>query len=148
MVRAIKNWWADQRGEFLVQFVLLFPIAVVMLGLVIDGGFMYQEYRSAQTTVEAAAQVASHEIDVNYFRATNQVILNQGAAAGIAQQFVNLNRSKYLVKTSISAQPDRITVWGQAKIPTIFFKMFGVSELVVTVSGQGYPAFGINREGE
>lgn len=148
MIRLFRKWWNDQQGEYLVQFVLLFPVAVVMLGLVIDGGFMYQQYRAAQTTVEAAAQVASHEIDVNHFRATNQVILNRSAATAIAQQFVNLNKNKYLVKTKITAEPKRITVWGQSKIPTIFFKIFGVSQLVVTVSGQGYPAFGINREGE
>lgn len=148
MIQWFRKWGNDQRGEYLVQFVLLFPVAVVMLGLVIDGGFMYQQYRAAQTTVEAAAQVASHEIDVNHFRATNQVILNRGAATAIAQQFINLNKSKYLTKTNITAQPNRITVWGQAKIPTTFSKIFGVSELTVTVSGQGYPAFGINREGE
>jgi len=148
MRKGLKRFWLDQGGEYLVHFVLLFPVAVVMLGLVIDGGFMYQQYRAAQTTVEAAAQVASHEIDVNHFRATNQVVLDRSAATAIAQQFVNLNKSKYLVKTRITTQPTRITVWGQAKIPTIFFKIFGVSELVVTVSGQGYPAFGINREGE
>lgn len=144
----MSKLWHDERGAYLVQFVLLFPVAIVMLGLVVDGGFMYQQYRAAQTTVEAAAQVASHEIDVNHFRATNQIVLNQSAATAIAQQFVNLNKSQYLVKTKITTQPDRIMVWGQAKIPTIFFKIFGVSELVVTVNGQGYPAFGINREGE
>ena len=148
MIRCFKKWWHDQRGEYLVQFVLLFPLAIVMLGLVIDGGFMYQQYRAAQTTVEAAAQVASHEIDVNHFRATNQVVLDRSAASAIAQEFVNLNKSQYLVKTKITAERRRITVWGLAKIPTIFFRIFGVSELVVTVSGQGYPAFGINQEGE
>lgn len=148
MLRCFKKWWHDQRGEYLVQFVLLFPLAIVMLGLVIDGGFMYQQYRAAQTTVEAAAQVASHEIDVNHFRVTNQVVLDRSAATVIAQEFVNLNKSQYLVKTKITAERRRITVWGLAKIPTIFFRIFGVSELVVTVSGQGYPAFGINQEGE
>lgn len=148
MVRCFKKWWPDQRGEYLVQFVLLFPLAIVMLGLVIDGGFMYQQYRAAQTTVEAAAQVASHEIDVNHFRVTNQIVLDRSAATVIAQEFVNLNKSQYLVKTKITAERRRITVWGLAKIPTIFFRIFGVSELVVTVSGLGYPAFGINQEGE
>ena len=148
MWRRVKKFFSDERGEYLVQFVLLFPLAIVMLGLVIDGGFMYQQYRAAQTTVEAAAQVASHEIDVIHFRETNQVILNRGAATAIAQQFVNLNKNQYLVKTKITAKPERITVWGQAKVPTIFFKIFGVTELVMTVSGHGYPAFGINREGE
>lgn len=148
MVRCFKKWWHDQRGEYLVQFVLVFPVAIVMLGLVIDGGFMYQQYRAAQTTVEAAAQVASHEIDVNHFRVTNQIVLDRSAATVIAQELVNLNKSQYLVKTKITAERRRITVWGLAKIPTIFFRIFGVSELVVTVSGQGYPAFGINQEGE
>lgn len=144
----LKKFFSDERGEYLVQFVLLFPLAIVMLGLVIDGGFMYQQYRAAQTTVEAAAQAASHEIDANYFHTTSQVVLDRGKATAIAQRFVNLNKSQYLVKTKITAERRRITVWGQAKIPTIFFKIFGVSELVVTVSGQGYPAFGINQEGE
>lgn len=148
MLRCLKKWWNDQRGEYLVQFVLLFPLAIVMLGLVIDGGFMYQQYRAAQTTVEAAAQVASHEIDANYFHTTSQIILERNKAARIAQQFLNLNKSEYLVKTKITVEPRRITVWGMAKIPTIFFRIFGVSELVVTVSGRGYPAFGINQEGE
>ena len=148
MVRCFKKWWHDQRGEYLVQFVLLFPLAIVMLGLVIDGGFMYQQYRAAQTTVEAAAQVASHEIDANYFHTTSQIILERSKAARIAQQFINLNKSEYLVKTKITVAPRRITVWGMARIPTIFFRVFGVSELVVTVSGKGYPAFGINQEGE
>lgn len=148
LLKELKHWWHDQRGEYLVQFVLLFPVAVVMLGLVIDGGLMYQQYRYAQTTVQGAAQAASHEIDVNHFRATDEVVLDQGGASAIAQQFIDLNKSKYLVKTQITTQPRRIIVWGQAKIPTIFFRIFGISELVVTVSGQGYPAFGINREGE
>ena len=148
MLRCLKKLWHDQRGEYLVQFVLLFPLAIVMLGLVIDGGFMYQQYRAAQTTVEAAAQVASHEIDANHFHTTSQVILERSKATAIAQQFINLNKSEYLVKTKITVEPRRITVWGMAKIPTIFFRIFGVSELVVTVSGKGYPAFGINQEGE
>lgn len=148
LFKEFKRWWRDQRGEYLVQFVLLFPVAIVMLGLVVDGGFMYQQYRYAQTTVQAAAQAASHEIDVNHFRATDEVVLDQVGATAIAKQFINLNKSKYLVKTQITTQPTRILVWGQAKIPTIFFKIFGINELVVTVSGQGYPAFGINREGE
>lgn len=148
MSERIKKFFRDERGEYLAQFVLLFPVAVVMLGLVIDGGFMYQQYRAAQTTVEAAAQAASHEIDVNYFHSTSQVILDRANATAVAQQFINLNRNQYLTKIKITVQPKRITVWGQAKIPTIFFKIFGVTQLVVTVSGQGYPAFGINREGE
>lgn len=148
LFKLFNHWWRDQRGEYLVHFVLLFPVAIVMLGLVIDGGFMYQQYRYAQTTVEAAAQAASHQIDVNHFRTTDEVVLDQSGATAVAQKFIALNKTQYLVQTQITTQPTRITVWGKAKIPTIFFRIFGIRELVVTVSGQGYPAFGINREGE
>lgn len=148
LFKLFNQWWRDQRGEYLVHFVLLFPVAIVMLGLVVDGGFMYQQYRYAQTTVEAAAQAASHEIDVNHFRTTDEVVLDQSSATAIAQKFIALNKTRYLVQTQITTQPTRIMVWGKAKIPTIFFRIFGIRELVVTVSGQGYPAYGINHEGE
>ncbi len=148
IVRAIQKWHQDQHGEYLLQFVLIFPLLLVMTGLVIDGGYMYQQYRLAETTVEAAAQAASHAIDVQYFRETDEVILDSGQAPAIAQQFVNLNKGPNLRQVQITVQPRLITVQGTAKIPTIFFRMFGINSLTVKVVGRGYPAYGINVEGQ
>ncbi len=148
IVRVIRRWHQDNRGEYLLQFVLIFPLLIVMTGLVIDGGYMYQQYRLAETTVEAAAQAASHAIDVQHFRETDEVILDGALAPAIASQFVNLNKGKNLKQVQIAVAPRLITVQGTAEIPTIFFRIFGINSLTVNVVGRGYPAYGINVEGQ
>jgi len=62
-------------GQYLVQTVILLPMMMILVGLVVDGGWMYWQYRRAEIAVNAAAQAASHAIDVEYFRETNQVRL-------------------------------------------------------------------------
>ncbi len=144
----VRKWHRDEKGEYLLQFVLIFPLLIVMTGLVIDGGYMYQQSRLAETTVEAAAQAASHAIDVQHFRETDDVILDSAQAPAIASQFVNLNKGKNLKQVLISVAPRLITVQGKAEIPTIFFKIFGINSLTVNVVGRGYPSYGINVEGQ
>ena len=138
----------DERGSILVQTVILLPVMLMLIGLVLDGGWMYWQYRRAEVTVNAAAQAASHAIDINNFRATNQVRLDQGEAAAIAGDFIQLNRRGILTLTAVRASRDRITVDATAQIPTIFFRLAGISLLTVQVQGTAYPAFGINREGQ
>ncbi len=134
----------DTRGEFLVQTVILFPLLMLLIGLVLDGGWMYWQYRRAEVTVNAAAQAASHAIDIQYFRQTNQIRLDTGQAAGVASDFVNLNRRGNVTLTGIQIAPNRITVNGAATIPTIFLRLAGIGSLTMHVQGTAYPAFGIN----
>lgn len=138
----------DERGSILVQTVILLPVMLLLIGLVLDGGWMYWQYRHAEVTVNAAAQAASHAIDINNFRATNQVRLDQGEAAAVAGDFIQLNRRGILTLTGVRASRDRITVDATAQIPTIFFRLAGIPLLTMQVQGTAYPAFGINREGQ
>ena len=143
-----KQFRRDERGSFLVQTVILLPVMLLLIGLVLDGGWMYWQYRRAEVTVNAAAQAASHAIDINYFRATNQVQLSQGEAAAVAGDFIQLNRRGVLTLTGVRVSRDQITVNATAQIPTIFFRLAGIPLLTVRVQGTAYPAFGINREGQ
>ncbi len=143
-----KKFRDDVRGQFLVQFVILFPLMLLLIGLVLDGGWMYWQYRRADTMVNAAAQAASHAIDINHFRATNQVRLDRGEAAGVASDFINLNRRGHITLTSIRLGRDQIAVNATARIPTIFLRMAGIPFFDVRVNGTAYPAFGINFEGQ
>ncbi len=148
LTRCRERLDGDERGEWLVQFVILFPLLIVMIGLVLDGGWMYWQYRRAEVTVNAAAQAASHAIDIGTFRQKNQVILDAGQATSIAATFVRLNAGGDLKSVSIFVAPRLITVGGVATIRTIFFQLFGIGSLTVRVQGQAYPAFGINVEGQ
>ncbi len=143
-----KQFRRDERGSLLVQTVILLPVMLLLIGLVLDGGWMYWQYRRAEVTVNAAAQAASHAIDINYFRATNQVRLSQGEAAAVAGDFIQLNRRGMMTLTGVRVSRDQITVNATAQIPTIFFRLAGIPLLTVRVQGTAYPAFGINREGQ
>lgn len=144
----IKRFYKDTRGQFLVQFVILFPLMLLLIGLVLDGGWMYWQYRRADVMVNAAAQAASHAIDINHFRQTNQVRLDQGEAVAVAYDFINLNRRGDITVTGMQLEQDQIAVNATARIPTIFFRLAGIPFFDVRVNGTAYPAFGINIEGQ
>lgn len=138
----------DQRGSYIIQTVILFPLVLLLIGLVLDGGWMYWQYRRADVMVNAAAQAASHAIDINYFRTTDQVRLDQSAAASVANDFINLNRRGNVKITGIQIRRDQIAVNATARIPTIFLRIAGIPFFDVRVNGTAYPAFGINNEGQ
>gem|GEM_PF-710122 len=138
----------DDRGQYLVQTVILLPMMMILVGLVLDGGSMYWQYRRAQITVNAAAQAASHAIDVEYFRETNQVRLNSGEAWGVVSGFVNINQRGQMQVTGIFIGNNQVVVDANAQVQTIFFRLAGISSLSMRVEGRAYPAFGINIEGQ
>ncbi len=138
----------DRRGQYLVQTVILLPVMLVLVGLVLDGGWMYWQYRRADIAVNAAAQAASHAIDLEHFRETNEIQLDAGEAYGAASGYVNINQRGQMQVTGISVSPKRVVIDATAQIQTIFFRLAGISSLDMRVEGQAYPAFGINQEGQ
>ena len=138
----------DERGQYLVQTVILLPMLMILVGLVLDGGWMYWQYRRAEITVNAAAQAASHAIDVEYFRQTNQVRLDAGEAWSAASGLVNINQRGQLQVTGIQIGNNQVIVNAHAEVQTIFFRLAGISSVSMRVEGRAYPAFGINLEGQ
>jgi Flp pilus assembly protein TadG len=47
--------WRSERGQYLVQFVLILPALIAFMGLVIDIGNAYAHQRTAQNAADAAA---------------------------------------------------------------------------------------------
>ena len=109
---------------------------------------MYWQYRRAEITVSAAAQAASHAIDVEYFRQTNQVQLNLGEAWDVAQGFIWINQRGHMQVQGIWVGEDEIVVAATAYVDTLFLRFAGINRLPLRAIGRAYPAFGINREGQ
>ncbi|CAG0945069.1 hypothetical protein ANRL1_02101 [Anaerolineae bacterium] len=147
-MQKINQRLCDERGQYLVQTVVLLPMLMILVGLVLDGGSMYWQYRRAEITVNAAAQAASHAIDVEYFRQTNQVRLDSGEAWSAASGFVNINQRGQMQVTGIQIGNNQVIVNANAEVQTIFFRLAGISSLSMRVEGRAYPAFGINMEGQ
>jgi Flp pilus assembly protein TadG len=148
MIRKLRNLLKDQAGQYLVQTIILLPMMMILVGLVLDGGWMYWQYRRAEIAVNAAAQAASHAIDVEYFRETNQVRLDSGEAWSAASGFVNINQRGQMQVTGIYIGNNQVVVNANAEVQTIFFRLAGISSLSMRVEGRAYPAFGINVEGQ
>ena len=144
----VNHFHRSEHGQYLVQTVILLPMMMILVGLVLDGGWMYWQYRRAEIAVNAAAQAASHAIDVEYFRETNQVRLDQGEAWSAASGFVNINQRGEMQVTGIYIGDNQVVVDANAEVQTIFFRLVGISSLSMRVEGRAYPAFGINTEGQ
>jgi Flp pilus assembly protein TadG len=148
MIHHWRQFLHNQSGQFLVQTVILLPLMLVLVGLVLDGGWMYWQYRRAEIAVNAAAQAASHAIDVEHFRETNEVRLDPGEASGAASGYLNINQRGQMQVTGIYISPNRVIIDANAQVQTIIFRFAGLSSLTMRVEGQAYPAFGINAEGQ
>ncbi len=148
IIRLFRTFLQNQSGQFLVQAVILLPMMMILVGLVLDGGWMYWQYRRAEIAVNAAAQAASHAIDVDYFRETNQVRLSVGEAWDAASGFVNINARGQMQVTGIQVSDRQVVISANAQVQTIFFRLAGISTLTMRVEGRAYPAFGINTEGQ
>ena len=148
IIRLFRTFLQNQSGQFLVQAVILLPMMMILVGLVLDGGWMYWQYRRAEIAVNAAAQAASHAIDIDYFRETNQVRLSVGEAWDAASGFVNINARGQMQVTGIQVSDRQVVISANAQVQTIFFRLAGISTLTMRVEGRAYPAFGINTEGQ
>jgi len=138
----------DESGQYLVWFLIMFPLILALIGLAVDGGIMYREYRRAQIAADTAAQAAAHEVDVAHFAATNEVILEADAFA-VAQHYAGLNSWGRARVTQVAVLPDnRVRVIAQANVPTFFMRAIGIPSVRVGIVGYARPAFGLNVEGQ
>jgi len=140
---------ASEQGQSLALFAITLPLAIILLGLVVDGGLMYLTYRKATIAANLGAQAASHAIDEDYYRATNLVRLERGRALGIAQQYAALNSHGTPIQvTDIRLQRRTVRVAARTHYDTLFMRLAGVRSVTLRVRGQAYAAFGISREGQ
>ena len=143
-----KRFLTDNRGQYVVQLVVWFPVLLLMLGMVVDGGLIYWQYRRAHNAVNLAAQAASQCVDIPYFLAENRVRLDQAEAAGVASNYVALNGGGRVQLAGVYTYPYLVVVRGRATINTLFVQAAGLGPFTVEVEGQAYPAFGIAAEGQ
>jgi len=114
-----------------------------MVGLVFDGGMMWNQVRRAQWAVDGAAVAAASEIDPYVYRDTGRVTLTHDAYS-TAVYYARLNDANLHV-TSVYIQEQVVYVRAWVKIDTYFLGIFGVNGLRVNVRGRERPAWGISE---
>ncbi len=135
-----------EQGQVLFQTALFLPLLFILIGLVVDGGLMFANYRRAQIAVDTAAHAASHQVSREVFYNTNQVVLAWQSALDRATDYGTYNAHGQLIIRNIIVGPNWVRVEGEALLPTVFMRFVGISELRVRVVGEAYPAYGIDYE--
>lgn len=151
----MRRLWERLRredGQYTVIVVMAMPLALILMGLVVDMGLLYVQRQRCQVAADAAAQAAAHEVDTGHLFATNQVRLNPGVDY-VAQYFARINGGRYAgvrirVQDVYVDANGRVNVRVRARIPTVFLRIVGLRSWTVNLTGQAYPAFGINVEGD
>ena len=73
-LRSMKAWIPGrfaprpQRGQVLVWIVFMLPVLLALIGLVFDGGMMWNQFRRARWVADGAAVAAASEIDPITYR--------------------------------------------------------------------------------
>lgn len=137
----------DDRGQALFQTALFLPLLLVILGVLVDGGLLLTSYRRAQIAADTAAHAASHQISIEVFVESNQVVLG-APAFDKAFQYGTTNSYGHLALNTVSILNEGrlVRVTGQASLPTVFMRLVGISSITVPVVGEAYPAYGIEDE--
>ncbi|MBU0491498.1 MAG: hypothetical protein KKA73_13975 [Chloroflexi bacterium] len=140
---------AREAGQTLVFLLLLLPVFFAFVGFVVDGGYMFLQYRRAYATANGAAQAAAQAVDRQHFIQTNEVILNPANARTQVYHYVELNGhgSDFQI-LYIGASQDTVYVDVRTRLDTIFMKLAGIDYVTVALRGTARPAYGIRQEGE
>ena len=143
----LANLRKDERGQALFQTALFLPLLLVVLGLVVDGGLLLTSYRRTQIAADTAAHAASHQISIEVFVESNQVVLG-APAFDKALEYGTTNSYGHLALNTVSIlnQGRLVRVTGHASLPTVFMRLVGISSITVPVVGEAYPAYGIEEE--
>jgi uncharacterized membrane protein len=146
--RACPGRSRGEDGQYLVILAISLVVVIALLGLVVDGGFLFRGYRQARTVANMAAHAASFQIDEQHFVSTNRVRLDAGKAAAVATDFVAANIRQGMHPVGVTVWADRVSVTVAADVPVVFMCLFGATNISVRATAYARPSWGIEQEGD
>ncbi len=136
-----------EQGQALLWIAILLPLFIALVGLVLDGGYLWQQYVRARWAVSSAAVAAASEIDPQTFTGSGRMILKPEARA-VASDYATRNDPQLHV-TDVHIQDNRyIVVQGWSEAQTVFLSIFGVNGFRLNVRAIERPAWGVGQEGQ
>ena len=133
-----------ERGYAMVWTAAMLPFLLIVVGLTVDGGVMFDGQRDLQNIADAAARAGAMQIDQNVYRQTNgaSVVLDQNAARDTAAQSV---AGEGGVQGTITADSQRVTVKVERDVPTSFMQVAGIKTVHLTAIAPAEVRYGIER---
>ncbi len=136
-----------RRGQVLLWTVIMLPVLLALIGLVFDGGLLWQQYQRARLASSAAAVAAASEIDPGVLARTGQVVLRPSALE-VASAYARRNDPVLHITQVYLVNNTYIGVRGWTQAETVFLSIFGVEGFRLNVSAVERPAWGAASEQE
>jgi uncharacterized membrane protein len=134
--------WGEERGQVMVFAAILMTGLVSVVGLVTDGGIVFSQRRDLQNAADAAALAGAMQIDERAYRASGQVVLDEGAAREAATRYLqDEDGIDYTVR--VSAEGVEVSVSRHAS--TSFLRLVGIDGVDVSASSSAAPRHGVGE---
>lgn len=136
---------SHERGQVAVAFMATLMVLLGLVGLVVDGGMMFINYRIGRIAVDSAALAAAVALDERIFLDTNAVALDLGKANDAAQYQIAQNGHGRVALTGVSVAGNQVTVTGSVSSPTFFLRLFNIPAVTFRLTAEAELAYGITE---
>ncbi|NOX64139.1 MAG: hypothetical protein GXP42_19715 [Chloroflexi bacterium] len=118
--------FAEERGATLIYLAIMLLGLIGMIGLALDGGYAYFQYRRMQTAADAAALAGARHLSAGESEPQIDAAINQLAQVNGAET----------VTWQYTADAAGVRVTAQIHSPTWFAPLFGLNNIPVSAVGE------------
>jgi Flp pilus assembly protein TadG len=137
--RVLQRTGGGDRGHVTAFVVLLVLAALLVAGLVLDGGVALSAKAQAMDTAQEAARAGAQQLDLNLYRSTGVARLDPVKAAAAAQAWLNAAG----IDGQARATTTTVTVTVTRTTRTQLLQLVGVRQLHVSASAQATAVQGV-----
>lgn len=143
------NTWTtkllDERGQVMAFAALAMVGLISVVGLVADGGTVFAARRDLQNAADAAAIAGAMQLDIDAYRATGALVLDEAAAQAAAIEYLQAEGD---VEYSVRVSPEAVDVSVARNASTTFLRLVGVDDVRLSAQSSASPRHGIAEAGE
>ena len=129
-------------GQVVLWVAIMLPLFLGIIGLAIDGGTLFAARRRAQNAADAAARAGAQQIDIDHYRATGEIRIDQGGARYEARRYLAGHGE---ADASIDITGQQVTVAVRRDVPLSFLKLVGIGDVSIGATAVAEPFYGIDR---
>ncbi len=109
-------------GQALPLAALLLVAVLLVVGLAIDAGQVLLARRSLQAIVDSGAHAGAQQVDVAYFRTTQQVRLDRAAATAAATAVL---QEEAVAEAEVMVEAEGVEVLARTHVPVTLMRLSG-----------------------
>ncbi|MDP9381344.1 MAG: pilus assembly protein TadG-related protein [Chloroflexota bacterium] len=134
------------KGQALLLLVVTLPLLLSIVGLVIDGGVVFDARRELQNMADGAARVGAMQVDVDEYRRSNgkTVVLVEKEAETASRQYLEAEARQ--VTGLVQASPQGVRVQAGREVQLSFLSLVGFDTVTVQATAVAEVHHDIERD--